>query len=312
MLNYKKYPAAWAACLLAVFSLSAYSIRSAYIISKSTPATITPVYSDFDESQVPSLSHRLVMPEKAKIVKYTVKSGDTVESISKAYSVNVSTIAESNGISKDSSLKEGQTLTFSSVDGIVYKVKDGETLWDISQAYSIELASITSASGINPSDTLSIGQELIIPGADKLKAVKTNNDVKSSGTVKVASRSSLMGILPVKGHLTSGYGRREDGFHKGIDLCAPTGSSVYASMDGKVTFSGWDNGGYGYLIIINHGNGYQTYYGHNSKLLVKAGQSVSKGQVIAAVGMTGDASAPHCHFEVRKNGTPVNPLSYVR
>jgi murein DD-endopeptidase MepM/ murein hydrolase activator NlpD len=82
-------------------------------------------------------------------------------------------------------------------------------------------------------------------------------------------------------------------------------------MGGKVTFSGWE-GSYGYLVKISHGNGLETYYAHNSKLLVKEGQTISAGQVIAKSGNTGNSTGPHIHFEVRKNGTPVNPKPYLR
>lgn len=209
---------------------------------------------------------------------------------------------------------------------IKYAVKSGDTLWDISSTYEIDVASIINANSFNSPDALKIGQEITIPGATVLKEVKhdsntnSNNGNAKNTTVKLASRSStqasskvqtLIGAWPAPGRVTSGFGMRGSEFHKGIDIGAPTGTDIHAFADGKVVFSGWDNGGYGYLVIISHGNGIETYYGHNSKLLVKSGQSVSKGQHIAEAGSTGDSDGSHCHFEVRKNGTPVNPRNYL-
>jgi len=114
-----------------------------------------------------------------------------------------------------------------------------------------------------------------------------------------------------RGSLTSRFGTRWGRAHEGIDVGLPIGSSVKASDGGKVTFSGYKNG-YGYCVIVDHGGGLSTLYGHNSKLLVKAGQSVFQGQEIAKSGNTGRSTGPHLHFEVRKNGRPVNPLNYVK
>ena len=103
-------------------------------------------------------------------------------------------------------------------------------------------------------------------------------------------------------------GRRE--FHKGIDIPAPTGTSIVAAESGTVITAGWING-YGYAVIIDHGNGITTLYGHNSRLVVSAGQRVAKGEVIARAGSTGNSTGPHCHFEIRINGSAVNPAPYV-
>lgn len=271
------------------------------------------------------LLNTLTVDKVPEVVRYVVKPGDTLELVASTYNVNISTIAESNKISKDIIIKEGQELKFPSVDGILYNIKSGETLSDISIAYDLRVEEIVSANKIDSPDKLKIDQEIIIPGATKLKTVKTNSNsgstkaAQTSSNEKLASRSStaskqvsLIGRWPLSGSITSRFGTRWGKLHKGIDIAAKTGTDVYAFMAGTVTFSGWDNGGLGNLVIINHGNGLTTYYGHNSKLFVKAGQSISKGQHIADVGSTGNSTGPHSHFEVRKNGVPVNPLSYLK
>ena len=121
---------------------------------------------------------------------------------------------------------------------------------------------------------------------------------------------------PVSGRITSYFGGRKSpgGIgstnHKGIDIAAPRGTPVYAADGGTVTYAGWMSG-YGYLVRIDHGNGYVTYYGHNSSLTASVGQHVYKGQQIARVGATGNSTGNHCHFEVRYNGVPKNPLNYL-
>lgn len=112
------------------------------------------------------------------------------------------------------------------------------------------------------------------------------------------------------GLITSRYGSRSRGFHTGIDLAGSTGSPVYASDGGTVSFAGW-SGGYGKVIKINHGNGYETYYAHLSSINVSNGQKVAKGEMIGRVGSTGNSTGPHLHFEIRLNGRTLNPANYI-
>ena len=98
--------------------------------------------------------------------------------------------------------------------------------------------------------------------------------------------------------------------HEGIDIAVPTGTPVQAAQSGRIIFAGW-MGGYGNLVVIDHGGGLSTAYGHNSSIAVGNGQSVSQGQVIAYAGSTGNSTGPHVHFEVRVNGAPVDPLGYL-
>ena len=121
---------------------------------------------------------------------------------------------------------------------------------------------------------------------------------------------------PTSGHITSYFGGRKSpgGIgstnHKGIDIANSYGTPIYAADGGTVIYSGWMSG-YGYFVQIDHGNGYVTCYGHNSKLLVSVGQHVYKGQQIAKMGSTGNSTGNHCHFEIRYNGVAKNPLNYL-
>lgn len=136
--------------------------------------------------------------------------------------------------------------------------------------------------------------------------------VSSRAGAPISSASSGRFLRPVVGGtISSPFGPRSSGFHKGMDIAVPNGTPIYAADDGVVKFSGWNSTGFGNLVIIDHGDGFLTYYAHCSSLYVSAGQSVTKGQNICAVGLTGNTSGYHVHFEVRYNGTSVNPMNYL-
>ncbi len=142
---------------------------------------------------------------------------------------------------------------------------------------------------------------------EKQKAAQASSKKGASAP----ATSSGMFMRPVTNAIiTSKYGQRSSGFHTGTDFATATGTPIYASAAGTVIYSG-TKGSYGKLVIIDHGNGYKTYYAHCSALYVSVGQSVSKGENIAAVGTTGNSTGPHVHFEIRYNGNTLNPQNYV-
>ena len=118
-------------------------------------------------------------------------------------------------------------------------------------------------------------------------------------------------IKPISATITSRFGARWGRNHKGLDFGAPVGTSVKAAAAGTVTYAGWNSGGYGYLVIISHGNGVQTYYGHCSSILVSVGDKVNAGDLIAKSGNTGRSTGPHLHFEIRINDVAYNPELYI-
>jgi murein DD-endopeptidase MepM/ murein hydrolase activator NlpD len=131
---------------------------------------------------------------------------------------------------------------------------------------------------------------------------------QSSSSPVIPSGGGLM--WPVSGPVTSGFGWRWGRMHEGIDIAVGSGTPVHAAQSGRVIVAGW-MGGYGNLVVIDHGGGLSTAYGHNSSFAVSSGQSVSQGQVVAYSGSTGNSTGPHVHFEVRVNGSPVDPLGYL-
>jgi murein DD-endopeptidase MepM/ murein hydrolase activator NlpD len=125
-------------------------------------------------------------------------------------------------------------------------------------------------------------------------------------------------MWPVSGPISSPFGMRTNPvtgkfvLHAGIDIAASSGMTVAAAATGRVIIAGWDDGGYGNMVVIDHGGHMSTLYGHMSQIFVGAGQDVERGQAIGAVGSTGHSTGPHLHFEVRVNGNPVDPMSYLR
>lgn len=132
----------------------------------------------------------------------------------------------------------------------------------------------------------------------------------SSGAAAVGPPSSAGLVWPVSGSITSGFGMRWGRMHEGIDIAGSSGTPIAAAASGTVIVAGW-SGGYGKLVVIDHGNGISTAYGHNSSIAVSVGQSVGQGAIIAGMGTTGHSTGVHCHFEVRVNGAAVDPLGYL-
>jgi murein DD-endopeptidase MepM/ murein hydrolase activator NlpD len=138
------------------------------------------------------------------------------------------------------------------------------------------------------------------------KAVLPNRGIFGTGQLMYPSDAEITSSFGWRIHPILGYSR----FHSGIDFGADYGSTIRAADRGVVIFAGW-YGGYGYAVVINHGEGISTLYGHTSKLYVAEGQTVQPGDAIASVGSTGLSTGPHLHFEVRKDGEPVDPLTYL-
>ena len=141
-------------------------------------------------------------------------------------------------------------------------------------------------------------------------AAAIRNAQASAGSTGSGVPSAAGFNWPVNGTVTSGYGWRWGRMHEGIDIAAPTGTPIWSAAAGTVIYAGW-LGGYGNLVVVDHGNGLATAYAHASAILVSVGQSVGQGETVALVGSTGNSSGPHLHFEVRVNGSAVDPLLYL-
>ncbi|MDD5270910.1 MAG: LysM peptidoglycan-binding domain-containing M23 family metallopeptidase [Candidatus Omnitrophica bacterium] len=190
-------------------------------------------------------------------------------------------------------------------EGVYHKVAKGETLWRISRNYGVELESIVEANGLSDAAEINAGQVIIIPG----KAARKPAEPPRQAPVQFVNEEF---IWPVKGRVVAKFGERKGLTpNKGIDIGAREGSDVVASRSGRVIFCEEKVKGFGKTVIIDHGDGMQTVYSHNSEILVKTGQDVKRSQAIARVGSGGRGSAPYLHFEIRKKHKPQNPVHYL-
>lgn len=190
-----------------------------------------------------------------------------------------------------------------------------QTIEKIKEEYANKVDEINiSINEIYTQDINEVNKSVELQTAVKTAKVEVLEVVKEQEKIKAATLDGVyFSVRPVTGTITSRFGANEsirDHTHKGMDIAAPYGTKILAAAGGKVTYSGW-MGGYGNLIIITHENGIQTYYGHASKLYASVGDKVNAGDTIAAVGSTGNSTGNHLHFEIRKNGTQINPQKYI-
>ena len=187
-----------------------------------------------------------------------------------------------------------------SVPGIYHKVRKGETLWQISKRYNVEAKDIVKANKIPDASRINAGQSLFIPYTSK-----------SSHDISYATEKPEF-IWPVKGKVIAYFGMNYNGVKsKGISIKAKEGTDVVAASSGRVSFCDDKVKGRGKTIIIDHDNNFVTVYAHNSELLVKVGDVVKQGQIIAKVGSTGRVKTPQLYFEIRQGHIPKNPFYYL-
>lgn len=255
------------------------------------------------------------------IREYVVQSGDTIGQVASSFGISVNTILWANNLAFTSYIREGQKLIIPPTTGVLHKIVRGDTVSKIAKLYGATEEAINSYNELEDGG-LKAGETIMVPGGRIIYTPKPSQ----SGTAysNQAGRSSSVKVndsdIPVSsgGRMAwpsacqriSQYYR--GWLHTGVDIACPWGTSVRAAESGVVTRVQYGKTGYGYNIIISHGGGKETLYGHLSKIMVSAGDRVEKGQIIANEGSTGRSTGPHLHFEIRVNGSRVNPLSYIR
>ena len=232
---------------------------------------------------------------------YKVKQGENIVKISKKLGVSMDSLISLNEIQSVNQVKANDQILVPNIEGIIYTVHGSETLQTIAKNFKIDISDIQDANDLD-GVKVAPGDVIFLPGA-KLSA---------------SERAKVLGYLfmkPIRGRYTSGFGIRRDpftgkpAFHAGIDIAAPSGTSIKSTKEGTVEYAGWD-GGYGKVVKIKHPNGYTSIYGHMSRILVSEGQWVQGGSTIGRVGSTGRSTGPHLHFEMRKNERPTNPTQF--
>ncbi len=232
------------------------------------------------------------------IINYKIKPGDTLSELGSRYKVDLQLIAASSGIRPFDTLRPGQELKIPSKPGLIYSIKKGESLAQVAQKYSVQLEQIMRD---NPEvadlDLMEPGTRLFLPNA------------------RIPDPPSPW-VRPAYGRITSRYGWRIHPIlktrqkHTGMDIGLYY-RPVYAARNGVVIYAG-RLGSYGNVVVIKHDTTFKTLYAHLSRVNVRKGQFVKAGRVVAISGNTGLSTGPHMHFEVIKNGVPVNPRRYVR
>jgi murein DD-endopeptidase MepM/ murein hydrolase activator NlpD len=252
---------------------------------------------------------------------YTVQAGDTVDSIAAGFGISPDYVIWNNSdITDPDSLLVGATLLIPSTDGLVYNVALGDTLTNIADTYGVDIESIVDfgPNQLATPDSVIEGEALVLPGAlppQPLQAIAEPVPAAAEDIpAENISPSSTGFIWPWTGAISQPFGPTDfESFHKGIDIdgYGYVGAPIVAAASGTVVLTAWDDYGLGYHVIIDHGNGVQTIYGHLSDIWVAQGQYVSQGDAIGALGSTGYSTGPHLHFQVDVDGAPVDPMLYL-
>lgn len=200
------------------------------------------------------------------------------------------------------------------IDGVHHVVKPGENLYRIGKAYDVPFAELARVNGLRDAAQIRVGQRIFIPGATQLLPVGIITPADAPAVVQTPTLPPELpddGLLwPVSGMINSSFGPRGASFHDGIDIAAPEGTPILAIERGEVVYSDQLRG-YGNIVIIRHADAMISVYAHNQINLVREGQQVERGTVIAKVGSTGRVTGPHLHFEIRKHNAAQDPLRYL-
>jgi len=270
---------------------------------------------------------------RVKVAHYTVKQGDTLFDIADKYGLKPETILWGNyDLLKGSpeSLRMDQELNILPVDGAYYEWQEGDSIRGVAGFFKVAPEDILDYPGNNLAGYASVdeasikpGTWLIVPGGKREVVTWTAPRITRAnpGTARYVGPGACSGgfdgpvgeptfIWPTTLGTISGNGFSS--VHPAIDIAGAVGNAVYASASGVVVYSGWNDWGYGYMIVIDHGNGWQTLYAHLSGINVGCGQGVGQGRVIGAVGSTGNSTGAHLHFEMQSDQYgKVNPLNFV-
>jgi murein DD-endopeptidase MepM/ murein hydrolase activator NlpD len=271
-----------------------------------------------------------IIPEQRResITIYEVQAGDSVFTISKTFDIKPETVMWANDDILDDNpnmLSIGQQLRIPAVDGVIYKWRSTDTIEGVARKFKADAEAILTwpDNNLDLSDPkIATGTMVMVPGGSRelrTWVVPTLWRANSGANKNINSQcdtSNSVGygtgtfIWPANSRLVSGNDFWSG--HLGLDIGAAMGSPIYATDSGVVVYSGSISGGYGLMVMIDHGNGFHSVYAHNSQLLVRCGQGVSQGQTIAYSGSTGNSTGPHLHFELRYMGAFVNPRDYLR
>ncbi len=286
-------------------------------------------------TRVTLLDTEIPVRPRVDVITYTVELGDSIFSIADDFGLKAETILWGNyDLLKDNPhlLKTGQSLNILPVNGTYYQWNENDKLDQVASFFKVEPQAIIEYPGnrFDLTETsvedpgLEAGAWLIVPdGWRPIKdwgppAITRSNPASAAyygaghcGAVYEGAIGIGTFVWPTTSRQISGYNYAPP-VHSAIDIGGQTGNAIYAVDNGVVVYAGWSDYGFGYLIVIDHGTGWQSAYAHLSAVGVRCGQSVFQGTVIGALGSTGNSSGPHLHFELVFNGSKVNPLNYLQ
>jgi len=246
--------------------------------------------------------------EALPVIVRTIAKEDTLSTMAHYYDLSLETVAYANGISEeDEKLSIGHELLIPPGEGALYKVKDGDTVEDVATRFKVEPTVIWSYNRVYfEPERFAPGRLVFVPGAalPALKRTERPQAISMPASAALPARTGRLG-LPIRGVFTQYYWWG----HTGVDIAAPYGTGIVASDDGIVVATGPVAVG-GLRVCVQHSEGLQTCYYHTSAVYVSPGQAVARGQLLAAIGLTGVTTGPHVHWELKVNGVPQNPLAY--
>lgn len=265
---------------------------------------------------------------------YQIKEGDTLSEIAVSFGIPVREIADQNNINNKHLIQVGHELTIR-IQEKPHNVRFGETLIDIAENQGISIEDLLAHNqNLHDASTLFPGQEILVPTKepepvhqpfpnqtrdiriasveDEQTSLAVQDEEQQSSAQEKQEAVSLPFIWPLEGVLTSSFGVRWGRMHNGIDITHDNKSApISAAQAGVVKDAYYNRGGYGHLVIIDHGGGYRTYYAHLREIHVQSGEMIEQGDVLGLMGSTGNSTGAHLHFEIRHHNEPLNPLNYL-
>jgi len=274
---------------------------------------------------------------REQVIEYTVKTGDTLFDIADKFGLEPETLLWANQYvlaDNPHSLRPGQVLNILPVDGAYHRWSAGDGLNGVAKFFGVAPETIVNfpSNNLDPASlgdwsnpNIVAGTWLVIPGGRRefvswsAPVIPLDNPgvakVLGPGaceTVTAGVAGAGVFVWPANNHFVSGFDYDASANHPGIDIDGSEGDPVFATDSGVVVYAGWNNWGYGNVVVINHGNGWQTLYAHLSAYYASCGQGIFQGNTIGTIGSTGNATGSHLHFEMMYNGVKVNPHDYMK
>jgi len=257
-----------------------------------------------------------------------ISGGEALAAVAARFNCEEALLAAMNGLDEAAYLPPGTRLYLpedpptatATADAVQARitVQPGDTLYALAQAHGTTVAQLAQANGIADIDLIRVGQQLLLPqamGGAAEVALGADNAayaaLAAGGAAETAQAQLLLLEWPLRGSISSDFGWRSRGYHHGLDIAAVKGTAIGAVAAGEVICSGWLGSAYGYAVKLRHADGVETLYAHASRLCVREGEWVAKGQKIAEVGKSGNATGYHLHLELRINGEATDPLPYL-